>query len=160
MSIDRMRRIEQLTNMPAYLRGLSELVAREVFREELLSLEDTDALRGRFRKGTPDSQVSLELPFEDRRSDRFASYVSRMAETKDTKIYIWTGRSASCGAFMFDSIRGVEFDFSFDVDDGRALWFITEDLEDTIYLDFDLSDDGDRLLRVLVSGSSWVHCEY
>ena len=156
MSEIRQKLIAKKIHMRSHLDELRVLLGRAVAAEELCSLEQTESIRQASRKFRDQPVTACEIDFAAKQSDRFRSFVDRLAVANASPIYLWATYSVECGTLMVRSLRDVKFDFDFAVGEMDLLSVTTSDLQDRLLLDWFESDAGARRLKIETQGKHWA----
>ena len=143
-----------------HLAQLSQLAGREVRSEDLLSLEETNAIRKKSKETQRAPAWRRDLAFSDKSSDRFRKLVDALEQLNPSPVFIWTHLSNVCGLLRPVPLRSVNFDFAFNVDPEGILVVVTSDLCDKMLLDYSLGPDDAQLLELEISGRSWGTSQY
>jgi hypothetical protein len=158
-----MRRLKilQKIHMRAHLEELSVLAGRPICAEELESLERTAELGKSARKNfLPLAEVTFEIPFSDRLSERFNAFIHDLHASNASPVYVWVEWTNECGVLMLPSITDIKFGFDFSIETNGVISISTYDRCDRLVLDFFYSDDGDERMVVSVQGSHWCEINY
>jgi hypothetical protein len=140
--------------MPRHLRELEILVGRPVQKTELLSLKETEAVREQFKQMPKEPNARFEIPFEQRREQRFRAFLERLAKANPVDVFLWTPASYDCGLLQPIPFHRFRSDFPFDVNPEGILALLTSDFRDELLLDYSVEDD-EQLLEVKVGGEHW-----
>lgn len=146
-------------HLPHHLAELRNLVRREVSEADLLSLEDTNALREKAKANRPSPLSRVEVPFSDKNGARFAALVDQM-RCDERSVYIWTPLSNVCGLLRPVHLSEVNFGFEFDINPEGILVILTSDLVDKLLLDFSDNDAAERVIEIETSGPRWGTMRY
>jgi hypothetical protein len=141
--------------LPRHLRELSVLLRRTVHRDELLSVQETKAVRARANEVARQPVARFEMKFEEKRTPRFADFVQRLARANPHDVYVWTPASNLCGLIRPIAVERVNIGFGFDLNPEGILAILTSDLRDQLLLDYSAGEGGEELLEVEVSGEHW-----
>lgn len=136
-----------------YLKELNLLSIRKIEVNDLITLEETKMIihkRQEIGKSIPSEK--LVLKFEDK--DRLLSYLSKMAELKKGKIYLFIEYTKNCGALLLNSLKDFNYNFSFSDEHSGIISFLSEDLKDKLVLDF-YEDTGQHILEIETQGYVW-----
>jgi hypothetical protein len=139
----------------SYLLQLARLVRRSVRPEDLLSLEETEAVRTRANTVRRRHLWRVELPFSEKSTPRFRGFVHDLMQLNPSPVYVWTELSNACGVLPPVPLDMVNFDFDFDTDPTGVLVLLSADLQDKMLLDYSESESGRRTVEVEVSGDHW-----
>src|SRR5256885_2239407 len=99
-----------------HLSQLSQLVGREVRSEDLLSLEETEAIREKSKTIHRAPAWRCNLEFSETAGDRFRKLVDALEQLNPTPVFIWTHLSNICGLLRPVPLTSVNFGFDFDLD--------------------------------------------
>ncbi|HJU38245.1 MAG TPA: hypothetical protein VJ724_01635 [Tahibacter sp.] len=154
------QRLRRNAGLKKYLSELESLTGRVVRSDELSDIDQAVATRQvaqRFRSQQP---TSVDMPFSERLSERFAKFVRRLYEANPCPVSIWTPRTIDCGVFVVPSILSVRFDFDYSINDDGIFSFLSEGVDDRLVLDFFEENDGEQVLRVETNGVNWRDVAY
>jgi hypothetical protein len=153
-------KIRRNIDLRRYLEELSALTGRQIRADELGSIEQAASIREDCQKFSAQASRVTEIPFPDRKLERFKKFVRRLSRANAASVYVWTPRTISCGVFLMPSIDAVRFDFDFAINEEGILVFVTSDLEDRLLLDYSNSPAGGRIMKVETQGTNWVGVTY
>ena len=136
------------------------MIGRPVQSDELLSLEQTAALRAARQKFGAQTTASSETPFSDRGSERFKVFVRRLHDANPSPVYVWTPRTIDCGTLLLPSPMAIRWDFDFAINEEGIHAFVTGDLADRLLLDFSELPTGEQLMKVEIQGANWEGVAY
>ncbi|RYZ09382.1 MAG: hypothetical protein EOO73_03540 [Myxococcales bacterium] len=158
--------MSELANKLAYrneirrhLAELTRLLGREVRADELLSLEDTQRVRGALN-GEEEPSRSFVIPFDDKSSPRWALFVSNLSATLSGNVYLWTPASNECGLLRPVPLGAVDFTFEFETIPEGIVSIVSEELGDRMVLDFSEEAQQGRVLEVEQFGETWGKVAY
>jgi hypothetical protein len=139
--------------MSSYLKELNLLSKLKIKVNDLITFEETEMIIHK-RKEISESIPSekLVLKFEDK--DRLLHYLSKMAELKKGKIYMFTEYSKSCGALLLNSLIDFNYNFAFSDEHSGIISFLSEDLKDKLILDF-YEESGQYIIEIETQGYVW-----
>ena len=146
-------------NLPRHLSELSRLVGREVTREDLMSLEETEAIREQAKRVKLVPFWTFEIPFADKSSPRFRWLMKGLAALNPTPVYVWTPLSNVCGLLRPVALSDVNFGFDFNLSAEGILVILTADLSDKLLLDYSEESD-EQKLEIELSGEHWGTARY
>lgn len=149
------KKIAFKTQMKEYLKELSEISGRTVEQRELFSVEETDLLKSQLAKFNDTEKVSFELTPADLTSERFKRFISSLEKVNSSPVFIWIEKTNDCGALKLPSLSNVSFDFEFKQLPDGVILFLTDDLRNSLLIDFD-----DESLVVEVQGDDWLDVSY
>jgi hypothetical protein len=161
MSADRLgQRLRQLQARDQYLKELEALAGRPVHVRELTSPQDAAAVQTAAQKFIKMSKRVLEMPFAELRSPDFQRFAAALALQNPSPVWIWTPRTEVMGMLRVDSLQQVNFGFDFSINTEGILSLLTADLEDSLLLDFSISDVGEQRVQVEIQGTNWEAVAY
>jgi hypothetical protein len=146
-------------NMRRHLTQLSRLTGRIVAKEDLLSLDETEALRARSKAVAYTPSWRRTMKFAEKSTARFQRLVARWHEQNSSGAYVWTPLSNDCGVMRPLDLASIHWGFDFELIPDGILVVLAADLNDKIILDFSESQEGDRELELEVSGKDWGNAE-
>ena len=149
------KRIGFARHLGRHLSELSHVLGRSVRREDLLSLEESEAVLAQSKAALRVPGWKITVPFEDKNLPWFRTFVKALGSAKARRVYVWTPLASDCGLPKPVPLSEIDFSFPFDLNPEGILEVITEDLEEGLILDYSLGA-GDRAeLEVEVSGPRW-----
>jgi len=101
-----------------------------------------------------------EISFGDRNSERFKRFLENLKDANSSPIYVFSPRTADCGAFLLSSLGEINRDFDFTLNSEGILAFLTKDVEDRLLLDFFVSPAGEQRLKIETQGVNWGGVAY
>lgn len=146
--------------LPRHLLELSLLLGRPVDMKDLLSVEQTKAVRARANAVVRQPLVRLEMSFEEKQTPRFADFVQRLARANPSDVYLWTPASNLCGVLRPIPLDLVKLGFRFDLNPEGIIAILASDLGDQLLLDYSAGEDAAERLEVEVSGEHWGGITY
>lgn len=149
MSDEVTKRLRRNAHLARHLTELGRLLRRDVRPDDLLSLPETEALRVRMAKRTPDRKESF--PFAEKNGRRLSPLVHAFQEDL---VYVWTALSNDCGVHRAVPLSEVDFSFPFAFSPEGILSIVSQDLGDHILLDW-YEEGGAELLDLEVTGPRW-----
>lgn len=155
MNNDLSRKLARKTQMDRYLAQVSEISGRLVEQDELDSIEETDAIRSEFKKFIDQPKAAFEIKPNDLRSGRFIHFLESLEQANPKPVFIWIERTNVCGAFKLPSVSKIYAGFKPEKVPEGIISFITEDLENSLILDFD-----DDSVEVELQGPDWIDVRY
>lgn len=150
----------QKLHFKKYLAELSVLVGRDISSENLLSLEQTKAIRQASLKFDTQPKAQYRIPFSEKSENRFRSFIQRLSSANSSSIFVFTPRTITCGVFPIASLEQIKWEFDFSINGEGILGFLTEDICDSLLLDFSESDFNQQELTVEVKGHNWLSCRF
>jgi len=145
--------------IPALLKELQALTGREVHEEDIESLEQLYEMQSDTRRLEDGENVTQNIPFSDRNSERFRIFIGKLKETNPSSIYIFAENSHDCGTLLVPSLDDINFNFDFSINWG-LLSFITSDYSDSLLIDFSISDAGEEVMDIIRRGRNWAKVDY
>jgi hypothetical protein len=146
--------------MTQHLDQLSKLLGRTVNVTDLLSLDDTAALRARSAPLAALPHTRYVLPFSEKNGDRFQQLVQRLDDAQPAGVYVWTQLSNTCGLIAPIRLAAIEWEFDFDVLSEGIVSFVGADVEDRLLLDFYENDTGQSVMELELAGTRWGTLAY
>jgi hypothetical protein len=146
--------------LPRHLRELGLLMGRPVQKNELLSLEETKAVRLRANKVIRQPVRKFEITFDSKREHRFSKFMNQLADANPSDVYLWTPASNMCGVLRPVPIKSFRITFPFDLNPEGIFTILTSDLHDQLLFDYSEGDSGEQLLEVESSGELWGNIAY
>lgn len=153
-------KLQQKLNMKRYLEELGSLTGRVVQPDELCSLEQVVVMRQTAKELAAQHAVVFEIPFSDKGSSRFKTFIQKLKDANSSPVYLWTPRTMNCGALLVPSIGEIKFDFDFAINDEGILSFTTNDFRDSLLLDFTNTPMGEHFMKVETQGEHWAKVSY
>lgn len=153
-------KLQRKLNIKEYLDELSLLLGRPVHDDELGSLEQAASLRKAAQSASLKPSRVFQIPFSDKSSERFKGFVQRLHTANNSGVYIWTPRTAICGALLVPTLTSINFEFDFRVNKEGILAFSSGDLKDSMLLDFSIELTGGQVLKVELQGDDWPNVVY
>lgn len=160
MTSERQKKIIYKTNIREYLQKLKYFLLRSVGEHDLLSLEETLALRTRAKEHFANEVKEFSVPFEEKTSERFQNYIRELSKANSAGIYVWIDRTIDCGTIGIPSLSDFNWAFAYDCDPDGTLTLVTTNLEDRMMLEYSEDNSGKRVLEVKVTGSTWPKISY
>lgn len=154
------QRLRQNLYKKQYLEELGALLGRAVLQEELGSLEHVKTIREALQKLDGQPVTSCEIPFAERKTDRFKRFIQRLIEANPSPVYVWTEHSIDCGLLLVPSLSEIKFDFDFSINADGVFVFRTSDLCDRLLLDFSISHTNEQILQIETQGEHWLDVVY
>ena len=159
MQSDRQREIGKRVHLSAHLLELRTLVGREVASQDILSLEQTDALQAASRTIPKSPNAICSLPFEAKAHKSFAALIGELEALRPGPVLLWTSHSSDCGVLEVESIARINFDFPYAVNSTGTIAVTTRDCRDKMILDFSENSNGQRVIDIELYGSSWARAK-
>lgn len=152
--------IEYRQHIKSYLSELTLLINQEINEIDLSSLLEVEDVR-RKASSLNDFPISkFVIPFNDKATGKFRSFIEALYQANDSEVYIWTKRTNVCGLYKIESIRNINIDFPFEINDEGILVFLSADFKDKLLLDFSLDSNGNKILEVEMQGQNWSDINY
>ncbi len=142
-----------------YLSKLTFLSGKEVYKEDLLTLDFTDSFREKAHDYEKFIKKEFTIPFPQKKEKEFAMYIDRLFESSKQNIYIGISGTQECGLYKFNDIKSVNFDFDFDFEESESITFITVDGKNYLLLDFEIDNMGNHLINIEAQGENWSSVE-
>ncbi|MFT3912597.1 MAG: hypothetical protein QM704_00510 [Anaeromyxobacteraceae bacterium] len=145
------KKLRRSRHLARHLTELGRLLHKEVRTEDLLSLDETEALLARSKAVTrraPDWKSSFPFAEKEQRLSR------PIRPIHAEMVYVWTALANDCGVHRLVRLSELDFRFSFDFSPEGILTVISEDLENQMLLDWH-KDNGVELLDLEVTGPRW-----
>lgn len=146
--------------LPRHLRELGILLGRPVHLDDLMSIEETTAVRSKANEITREPIARFDVAFEEKQTPRFAAFVQRLVQANSSDVYLWTPASNECGVLRPLPIGLIDVAFPFDVNPEGIIAILASDLQDQLLLDYSTGNNGEQLLEVEVSGEHWAPITY
>ena len=153
-------RLRKKLHLKEYLGELGRLLGRVVQEEELGSLAQVTTIRAAALKFDTQPAISHDIPFTERKSDRFVRFIQCLSEANPSHVYVWTPRTILCGVILVPSLNAIKLDFDFDINHEGVLVFLTSDLSDRLLLDFSTTDMNEQRLNIELQGRYWSRVSY
>ncbi len=157
---DRRSLIRNKINLKDYLKELSALVGYPVSGTELGDIESGIDIRSRYRKYTGKPKRVSDTLFLALKTPRFAAFVDDLRQANPSPVYIVTAGTMDCGTFLVPSLGAIKWDFDFWINSAGILVFLSSDLEDSLLLDFSISDASEHILKIETQGDHWGRIAY
>lgn len=138
-----------------YLAELRQLVGRDVAKEELLSVDETETIRARASEVEYSPAWRTQMEFSAKAGNRFRRFIRELHELNPSYVYVWMPLSNVCGVLPPVAISDINFDFDFALNPEGVLVVLTTDFSDKMVLDFSDADGGGKVLEVEVAGQNW-----
>jgi hypothetical protein len=139
---------------------LSKITGRVVEANELTSLDELASMREALQRLRALPVATVEIPFSDRRSERFKSFLQRLSVANPSPVYVWPPWQSGCGALLVSSLGAINFDFDFSINPEGLLAFSTKDHADRLLLDFSSTCSGEQYMKVETRGEHWASAAY
>jgi hypothetical protein len=152
-------RLRQNLYMKQHLELMTTLIGRAVLKEDLGSLEQAEAMREVSQGFINQPVTTCDVPFADKKSDRFKRFIHKLQSANSSAIYLWTEHSYDCGLLLIPSLSEIKFDFDFAIDRNGMLTCMTNDFCDRLTLDFSIINDV-QMLTIETQGKHWVQINY
>jgi hypothetical protein len=153
---ERQTEIRRRLNLPPYLAELSILAAREVREDELGTFKQMADFRNRLALFEGNSGIKVTIPFEQRLSPGFASFVAALRRHNPAAVFIWIRRTEECGLLELADVGEFNFSFPFDFDTNGFVVITTIEGADQLTLDCEIGEDGQRTLEIDIKGTNWT----
>lgn len=152
--------IEYRQHIKSYLSELTVIINQYVSEIDLSSLSDVEDAR-RKAVSLNDFPVSkFIIPFNEKATEKFRSFIDALYQANDSEVYIWTKRTNVCGLYKIKSIRNINIDFPFEINDEGILVFLSADFKDRLLFDFSLDSNGNKILEIEMQGRNWSGINY
>jgi hypothetical protein len=149
------KRIAFARHLGRHLSELTRVLGRNVRREDLLSLEESEAILARSKATLRAPDWKITVPFEDKNLPWFRDFTRALGSAHAGRVYLWTPLASDCGLPKSVFLSEIDFGFPFDLNPEGILEVLTDDLKDRLILDYSLGE-GDRAeLEIEVSGPRW-----
>lgn len=148
------------TLLPRHLGQLESLLGRPVAAEDLLSLDETEAIRARALATTRSPQWGCQIGFAEKNADRFQSLVRRLSEQHAVGVFLWTPLANSCGVLRPVPLSDIRWEFDYALFPEGILVILGADLEDQLLLDFSEDPQGERVVEIEGAGRHWGEVKY
>lgn len=152
--VDSSKGLARSRELPRYLALLSSLLGRSVTERELLTSEETYALRERSLAVERGAPHVFEVPIGERRGRQFSRLIARLVGARSCAVYFWASGTEACGLLPPFQLSSVEFNFAYDLDPNGVFVFVSCDFQDRLLLDFS-GDGSGGVLEIEVSGPHW-----
>lgn len=147
-------------SMARHLEELRGLVGREVQISDLMSLQETEAVRARLNSIKRSPKWSTEICFSERLDRRFRQFIENLKDSNGAPVYVWTPLSNVCGLLRPVPLSSVSFGFGFDINDDGLISIVASDCIDRMVLDFYVDGQQREMLSLDVSGEHWGTVRY
>ena len=107
-----------------------------------------------------EKEKTFTIKFYKKSSKRFKNFIARLYSCNKSPVYIWTAKSNNYGLFKIDSIKKINFSFKFKVNVEGIVVLLTENLQDTLILDYYENSKEERLLEITLQGKNWFSVAY
>lgn len=151
---------EYLSNIAAYLLELGMLANKVVNKDDLSSVEEVDEVRAGTANLENLTTEKFKVGFSEKDGSQFQSYIQGLYDTNNEQVYLWTGKTNSCGLYKVGSIKDVNFSFSFDLNEEGIVVFLSVDMKDKLLLDFSIDSSGNEIVEVESQGLNWPNIKY
>ena len=138
----------------AYLAELSSILGRPVAKDELESMDATQAVADAQKPLLAFEPVKFEIPFSQRSAKPVHDLIQTLSFANPAPLFLWASHANDCGVLKLRSLADVRSDFAFDVNEG-LISLVTIDLCDQILLDF-YEEEGSQVLCLAVQGTHWT----
>lgn len=149
------KRIAFNRHIGRHLAEAGRLLRRELHRDDLLTVSETEALLTRAKGVKRAPAWKRELEFAEKSRPRFASFVKALEARSEGGVYLWTPLAASCGVPRPVRLSEIDFAFPFDVNPEGILEVLSVDLANRLLLDYSRDDNNREVLELEVEGASW-----
>lgn len=159
MTTELRRKLEYSQNIKDYLAELELLLRRQVEREELLSLTETDQLALKGPKLECSTRSHAKLGFGALSQPPFGMLISQLAQLNSSGVYIWTPRTRACGVLPPVALNEVDFGFPFDLNAAGMLKLVSADFADSLLLELG-QHQGHQEAELELVGRNWGHYDF
>ncbi|MFI3157237.1 MAG: hypothetical protein QX199_13870 [Methylococcaceae bacterium] len=152
--------LEYRQNIKAYLLELSSLINQYINESDISGLAEIEIIRHKASSlnGFPVSKFVIS--FNEKVTEKFRNFIDGLYYANDSEVYIWTKRTNICGLYKIESIRNINLDFPFEINDEGILVFLSADFKDKLLFDFASDSNGNKMLEIEVQGQSWPDVSY
>lgn len=152
--------LEYRQNIKVYLSELALLINQGINESDLSSLAEVDDTRRKasFLNGFPVSKFVIS--FNEKVTEKFRRFIDALYQANDSEVYIWTKRTNVCGLYKIESIRNINLDFPFEINNEGILVFLSADFKDKLLFDFSLDSNGNHMLEIEMQGQNWSDINY
>jgi len=153
--------LEYRQNIKTYLSELALLTNKELNEDDILySPLSVENARQRSSSLSEFPILKFTIPFSEKKSERFSLYIDNLYQKNSSNVYIWTQRTNICGLYEVESIKKINFDFPFSINNEGILVLLSTDFEDKLLFDFSLNSDGDEIVEVEAQGKNWSRLKF
>ena len=142
-------RTQVLRQRPSYIADLQMLVGRPVAADDLMSTDETLALReGKFKQ-CPKTERHFPAGFVG--SNDFFNLLGILQKLNPSPISVWITHTRGIGALVVPTLRDINYTYAFQIT-GELAAFVTTDGNDRLLVDNDLDD---RSETIELQGVNW-----
>src|SRR5262249_3594428 len=128
--------------------------------QDLLSLDETEAIRQKAKSRSERPSGRTEIPFSEKGGARFQAVVGRLHDANNSSVYVWQPLANVCGLLRPVSLDEVEFAFEYDLNPEGIVVVLTTDLVDKLLLDYSVDASNRQMLEIELSGRNWGAVRY
>ena len=147
--------IDYRKNIKEYLSELGCLVRQAVSEDDLSEIYDVEMARDKSSLLVECPEYKFSIMFEEKNSKEFSDFIGKLYSANSSNIYLWTPRTNHCGLFKVDSIKSINFEFPFNINNEGILVFLTTDYADKMLFDFYIDSNDRKILEVEIQGNNW-----
>ena len=159
MATENREKIRYKVNLKPHLHELNCFTMKTMDELDLVPVEQTRAILNQVRMLGETPSFKFTIPFEEKNTDKFKSYITQLQNANSAGVYIWINRTNDCGTSILRSLHDIKWDFEFTCTDHGIFELETTDLKDSILFDF-FEENGENWLEIEVSGANWPKISY
>jgi hypothetical protein len=154
------KELRRKLQLKRYLAELAAVTGRQIQADELIGLEQTTKLQADQQKFRTQSFASYEVPLSHITTKRFIDFIDRLSKSNNSNVYLWIMRSMDCGVIRLQSLYDVAWGLDLSASEEGILVFVTDDLEDSLLLDFSELPTGEQIMTIETKGANWESVTY
>lgn len=151
---------EYASNISRYLLELETLASKAVNKDDLSSIKQVDEVRVSASHLENLPIEKFKIGFSEKDGSQFSRYIQGLYYSNSEQVYVWTGKTNSCGLYKVSSIKDVNFSFPFNLNEEGIVAFLSVDMKDKLLLDFSIESSGDKIVDVESQGLNWPNVKY
>jgi len=150
-------RKEYIIYINDYIKRLNLLTTKNIYRENLLSLDNTWRILEQSKillKSKFNSKFLIS--FEEKESNSFKKYITNILQKNNSIVYVWIKNTEQCGYLHPVSFDDINWSYPFDFDPNGIVTFTTIDFKNKLSLDnfFDEKEMKNKI-EIEVFGEDW-----
>ena len=151
---------EYLSNIASYLLELGMLANKAVNKSDLSPVEEVDEVRAGASNLENLPTEKFKVGFSEKDGSQFSRYIQGLYDANNEQVYLWTGKTNTCGLYKVGSIKDVDFSFPFDLNEEGIVVFLSVDMKDKLLLDFSIDSSGNEIVELESQGLNWPNVKY
>ncbi len=157
---DRKDEIRRRVNLHGYFDKLEHLTGYRPEIDDLTSPQFVVQIRAELSNHLKSAPVAKTvIPFTERLSSRFAALIGDLELRNPHPVFVWIEAANECGFTKPIRLADFRFGFEFERIPEGLISLITTDAKDKMLMDFEVDDDGLKIMTVELHGSDWGNAE-